>query len=242
MGCGKSVPSRQGWWVRWLQALALATITMLPRPVAAGPITGISWDGATPGTLADISGQSIFSFGLNAFGPGVYEVTWSGGVSAWRNFTTIGTGDQTLFNPGSIAPGTTQTLTMTDPWTMWATTPDLSRAESTGGQWAFASIGAERWAWGLEDIALGRCDCDYQDAYGMLARIGDAPLRLITSDPHDGLQDLPGWPGDPSSPLGPPRTIEGGGDVVTAVPEPGTIALVAIGLASLGARRRLRQR
>ena len=131
---------------------------------------------------------------------------------------------------------------MTDPWTMWATTPDLSRAESTGGQWAFASIGAERWAWGLEDIALGRCDCDYQDAYGMLARIGDAPPRIITSDPHDGLQDLPGWPGDPPSPLGPPRTIEGGGDVVTAVPEPGTIALVAIGLASLGARRRLRQR
>jgi len=238
MESGGSVQTRVGRHGRWLQALALATITMLPRPAAAGSITGTSWDGTPPGTLADISGQSIFSFGLAAFDAGVYEVTWFGGVSAWRNFTTIGTGSQVLFNPGDIAPGAQQTLTMTDSWTMWATTPDLSRAESTGAQWAFTSIGAGRWAWGLEDIALGRCDCDYQDAYGMLARIGDVTSRTITSDPHDPS----GWPEDPPTPLGPPRTIEDVGDMVAAVPEPGTIALVTIGLVSLGARRRLRQR
>ena len=239
---------------RWLPALALAAIAVFPRPVAAGPIMGTSWDGPSPGTLADISGQSNFSFGLAAFAPGVYAVTWFGGVSGWRNFTTIGAGDQTLFDSGYIAPGTQQTVTMTDSWTMWATTPDLSRAESTGGQWAFTSIGPQQWAWGLEDIALGRCDCDYQDAYGMLARIGDVTAALdVTSDSHDGLQDSrgalqnppggsqdpPGGPQDPPTPLDHPRTVD---DVPTPVPEPGTIALVVIGLASLGARRRLRQR
>jgi hypothetical protein len=72
----------------------------------------------------------------------------------------------------------------------------------------------------------------------MLARIGDVTSRTITSDPHDPSA----WPEDPPTPLGPPRTIEDVGDMVAAVPEPGTIALVTIGLVSLGARRRLRQR
>jgi hypothetical protein len=232
MECGGSVPSHGGRRVRWLPALALAAVIVFPRTSAAGSITGTSWDGTPPGTLADISGHSIFSFGLGAFDPGVYEVTWFGGVSAWRNFTTIGIGDQTLFDPGDIAPGSTQTVAMTDPWTMWATTPDLWRAESTGEQWAFTSIGAQRWAWGLEDIALGRCDCDYQDAYGMLARVGDVTKSLtITSDPYD-----------PPTPFDPPRIVEGVDDVLASVPEPGTIALVTLGLAGLAARRRLRQR
>ena len=203
------VPSHGGRSVRWLPALALAAAIVFPRTSAAGPITGLSWDGSPPGTLADLSGQASFSFGLPTFGTGVYEITWFGGVTAWRGLTTIGAGDEVLFDPGYVGAGTQRTITKTDPWTMWATTPDLQHADSTGAQWAFTPMGAQRWFWGLEDIALGRCDCDYQDAFGMLARIGDVPISLIiTSDPHDGPQS-PRIAGRPPTPPDPPRTIDG---------------------------------
>lgn len=208
--------------------LGLVAVLLCPRPARAGSISGASWDGTPPGTLADITGQSTFSFGLPAFSSGMYTVTWFGGITDWRGLTTIGARDLTLFDPGYVAAGTARTIAMTDAWTMWATTPDLLHAESTGNQWAFAALGVNTWAWGLEDIAIGRCDCDFQDAFGTLERIGDVPPSIIFT----------GTP-DPTPILDPPTIVDG---ALTAVPEPGTMALVTIGLAGLGARLRLRRR
>jgi hypothetical protein len=200
--------------------IALAVIACLASPAAAGSITGISWDGSPPGTLADISGQTDFSFGLSAFTSGVYQVTWLGGVTAWRDETTIGATGQTLFDPGAIATGTTDTITMTSPWTLWATTPDLAFAESTGAQWAFATLGADSWLWGLEDMTLGRSDADYQDAYGTLTRLGDVPMPpptpTVVSD----------------------QTLEPVLEPVPEpVPEPATVSLVAMGIVALVAAK-----
>jgi hypothetical protein len=193
----------------WLRTLfALTVIVGVARPSAAGAIMGISWDGSPPGTLADITGRTDFSLGVEAFASGVYEVTWLGGLTAWRDETTIGAGNKTIFDPGAIASGTTETLTMTSSWSLWATTPDLSFADSTGPQWAIASLSPESWLWGLEDIALGHSDADYQDAYGTLTRIGDVP-----------------------TPPAPPTVVS---DVTTTpVPEPATLSLMVIGLVAL---------
>ncbi len=216
-----SVPSRIGWCVGSLSVAAVAALMLVPRPCAAGSITAISWDGTPPGTLADLSGQTTFMFGAPAFSSGVYSVTWLGGVTAWRDLTTIGAGDQVLFRPGPVDSGTTRTIIMTDPWTLWGTTPDLWRAESTGPQWAFATVASSTWMWGLEDIQMGRCDCDYQDAYGTLTRLGDV-IPPPASPP-------------PPTPTPPPPT-----DVrdTSVIPEPATIGLVALGLAGLVSRRR----
>jgi len=157
MGCAGSVPSRRDGCVRAFVGAATVAILLMPRPSAAGSITGTSWDGAPPGTLADLSGQSSFSFGLPAFMAGVFDVTWIGGVTAWRGLTTIGADNQILFEPGPVATGTARSITMTDSWTLWADTPDLSHADSTSAQWAFAALDAQTWVWGLEDIAIGRC-------------------------------------------------------------------------------------
>jgi hypothetical protein len=203
-------------------AIAAAVAACLVRPAAAGTITGVSWDGSPPGTLADISGQSSFSFGLPAFDAGVYEVTWLGGLTAWRDETTIGAAGQTLFDPGAIARGTTETLATTSPWSLWATTPDLAFAESTGAQWAFASLGPDSWLWGLEDITLGRADADYQDAYGTITRLGDVVSQAI----------LP-----PVLELPPPPTVVDD-QALVPVPEAGTFVLVGIGLLAVVAGRR----
>jgi hypothetical protein len=214
-GFGRSVRSRLP-----IAALATGIVMMMARPSAAGPITGRSWDGTPPGTLADLSGQTDYMFGRSAFSAGVYSVTWLGGVTAWRDFTTIGAGDQVLFNPGRVDNGTTRTITMTDPWTLWGTTPDLDHAESTGQQWAFANVSDDMWLWGMEDIRMGYCDCDYQDAYGMLTRVGDLPSTLGTA----------------SLPLG-TLSSDVGDTAVAVIPEPATIGLVALVLAGLASRR-----
>jgi len=227
------VPPRAAGRVRLMLALGVVGLLLCPRLAAAGSITGSSWDGAPPGTLADVFGESSFSFGLAAFAPGVYEVTWLGGITRWRGLTTIGAGDETLFDPGYVAAGTARTIAMVDAWTMWATTPALLHAESTGVQWAFAMLGDSKWAWGLEDIAIGRCDCDFQDAYGTLARVGDTPPPMSVISAAEALAT--------PTPTPDPPTIVGDA-AVTAVPEPGTMALVSIGLAGVGARLRRRQR
>jgi hypothetical protein len=160
-------------------------------------------------------------FGAPAFSAGVYSVTWGGGVTAWRNLTTIGAGAQVLFDPGPVDAGTTRTITMTDPWALWATTPDLSHADSTGQQWAFAPVSDDTWIWGLEDMLVGHCDCDYQDAYGTVTRVGNASSPLTAASE-------------------PPLATRVQDSAVAAIPEPATIGLVALGLAALAwlARRR----
>jgi hypothetical protein len=216
--------SRAARLVRKHLALALVLAGLGARPALASSITGISFDGTPPGTLANITGYNDFSFGTAEFAAGVYEVAWLGGITAWRDSTTIGAGDNVIFDPGPVASGTTVTFTMIDPWTLWATTPDLSHADSTTTQWAFVSTGNGRYLWGLEDMGMWHTDADYQDAFGTLVRIGD----------------IPGGGGPPyNPPSGPPGDPPGGGDPpVTPVPEPGTIALLALGLGALKVGRR----
>ena len=192
--------------VWWYTIVAAALIAGSARPSMASAIMGLSWDGSPPGTLEDISGRSDFSLGVSPFAAGVYQLTWLGGVTAWRDETTIGAGDQTVFNPGPIATGTTQTLTMTSSWSLWATTPDLSFADSTGPQWAVAPVDSNTWLWGLEDIALGHSDADYQDAFGTVTRL------------------------DPVPPPPPPVVDDNN---LVPVPEPATVGLMAVGLLAL---------
>lgn len=204
---------RRSVWMRVV--FASVFVVGVARPSAAGGIMGISWDGSPPGTLADITGRSDFSLGVEAFAAGVYQVTWLGGVTAWRDETTIGAANQTVFDPSAIASGTTETLTMSSSWSLWATTPDLSFADSTGPQWAIASLSSESWLWGLEDIALGHSDADYQDAYGTLTRVGDVP----TPTPPTAVGDEILVP------------------VPAVVPELGTVSLLATGLVALVAAK-----
>lgn len=143
-------------------------------PAMAAPIAGISWDGHPPGTLADLTGETDYEFGHDAFGAGTWEVTWLGGVTAWRDRTIVGANERTLFAPGAVAAGTLLTLEMAAPWAFWAVTPSIA-ADSRSSQWAFALLSPNLWLWGLEDIALGRCDCDWQDAYGTLRYVPDEP-------------------------------------------------------------------
>jgi hypothetical protein len=225
MGIVESKPSRAGRSAQLLFA-ALAAVIVVARPSAAGPITGKSWDGPLPGTLAEISGQADFMFGAPAFSAGVYAITWGGGVTAWRNWTTIGAGDQVLFDPGPMEPGTTHTITMADPWTLWGTTPDLAHAESTGDQWAFVAVSDDTWIWGLEDMLMGHCDCDYQDAYGVLTLIGGGSSTL-------GAASLP-----PLTQAESPLATDVQDSAVAVIPEPATVGLVALGLAGLVWRRR----
>jgi hypothetical protein len=220
-------------------AAAFAVVMLLARPCAAGPITAKSWDGPA-GTLADLSGQTDFMFGRPTFSAGVYSVTWLGGMTAWRDVTTIGAGGQVLFDAGIVIPGATRTITMTDEWTLWATTPDLTHADSTGDQWAFASVVADTWIWGLEDMLVGRCDCDYQDAYGTLTRIGDlAPPFGAVNPPLGAVSPPLGASSFPPEPLTDPLSPADVGDAAIAVvPEPATIGFIALGLAALAARRK----
>ncbi len=154
-------------------ALAAVLCLVIARAAAADPIQGVSWDGHPPGTLADITSINDFDFGREAFAAGEWTITWSGGITAWRDRTTIGLitaigAEGVLFQPGKIASGTSYTFDVSDSWMLWAATPSLSKATSAGGQWVFASLGGGLWLWGLEDILLGQCDCDWQDAYGTL--------------------------------------------------------------------------
>jgi len=213
-------------------AAAFAVVMLLARPCAAGPITAKSWDGPA-GTLADLSGQTDFMFGRPTFSAGVYSVTWLGGLTAWRDVTTVGAGGQTLFDPGIVIPGATRTFTMADPWTLWATTPDLTQADSTGDQWAFASVAADTWIWGLEDMLMGRCDCDYQDAYGTLTRLGDVAPPLGAVIPPLGAASFP--PETLTDPLSPADLRD---TAIPVIPEPATFGLIALGLAALAARRK----
>ncbi len=246
---GSRRPSGTGRYVRQQLATALVLLGLSAQPALAGSITGQSLDGMPPGTLADICGYNDFSFGTSAFSAGVYQVTWLGGFTAWRDSTTIGAGNETVFNPGAVAYGTSKTLTMSATWTLWATTPDLSYAESTGVQWAFNSTGADSWEWGLEDMAIGHADADYQDAFGLLTRIGDVVQDAFVQSPYEPLDEPPYNPPNnppntpPSDPPGIPNDPPGhlGDQAIVPVPEPGTIALVALGLGGLAiARRRIR--
>ncbi len=245
-------------------ALALTFVCSLAAlPAAASPLIGTSWDGPSPGTLADITNTNDFAFGLPTFGAGQYEIRWDGGITAWRDFTTIGYNDGSrtaLFNPGTIASDTTLTFTANDSWTLWADTPSLSNADSTGEQWAFAQTGANAWVWGLEDIQIGYADGDWQDAFGALRLV--SPLPTVVSSETTSSLPLPPAPpsglasisSDPLAVLTPPLGDGTSGDepaplalqttlaptaTIPAVPEPSTVLLIASGL-GLAALRRLR--
>jgi len=149
---------------------------LLSAPAWAAPITGTSWDGNPPGTLADVTSFDDFEFGLGLFDAGDWEITWSGDHTAWRDRTVIGVGTDVLFGEGDVAPGTTQMFTADSPFSLWAITPSLtSRAYSTGPQWAFYQLDDNMWLWGLEDINILRGDRDYQDAFGVLRMIATQP-------------------------------------------------------------------
>ena len=197
--------------------LVAFVVSILATSLAsASPLIGTSWDGNPPGTLADIAGCDDFSFGLPKFAAGQYQITWGGSFTIWRDLTTIGYDDgvqTTVFNPGWIIPTTTRTISADAPWTLWADTPSVTDAQSTGPQWAFDQISDNEWIWGLEDIQLGLADGDWNDAFGTLQFI--APLTPpVTVDDTPTTTDLP------------------------SVPEPSTYVLILTGVGLLWLRSR----
>ncbi len=243
--------------------VVLAVSLAAAGAASASPLIGTSWDGSYPGTLADIANCTDFSFGMSQFAAGQYQITWGGAYTAWRDLTTIGYNDgrqTTLFNPGSIATGTSVTFTANGTWDLFANTPSLSNASSTGAQWAFDQTGANEWMWGLEDIQLGQADGDWQDAFGTLKLIAPAtvvsseitqptpaPTPTPTPDPSGtngrstSISTPPGGQIDPlvyalsDQPFSPGLPVA----ALDVVPEPSTLILFATGL-GLALRRRFR--
>jgi hypothetical protein len=151
---------------------AALLLVLSAAPAAATPITGISWDGNPPGNLSQLTGVLDFYIGVPAFSPGTYTLTVDGGITAWWDQNRIGLriGPAEYLVPGALL--TTTIFTVTQPWTLTATTPSFIGGESTSPQWAFWQTAPNALGWGLEDIQLPGGDIDYQDAYGTLTRRG----------------------------------------------------------------------
>jgi hypothetical protein len=109
------------------------------------------------------------------FAPGVYDVNFNGGISAWFLLDEV-----SISNGPTLQPHNTIRFTATTPWFLVANTPDLHNAPSTGIQFAFHTISDRVTLWALEDIKLNRSDADFNDAYGAIERISDD----VHIDPH----------------------------------------------------------
>ncbi len=188
--------------------ITLALLLTLSRPSWATAITGVSYDGNPPGNLSQITGVEDFLIGHDPFPSGIWQITWDGGITGWRDSTTISALDMIsedwLFTPGDVTVPSV-VFTMLSDWVLSAQTPSLFEhsawAQSPGPQWAFWSTPDGAFHWALEDIALDSqepvSDRDYQDAYGTLtnltATLQDAPLApLATPEPSSvGLVCVP---------------------------------------------------
>jgi hypothetical protein len=201
----------------------VASLLLLPVALSASPVTfNNSWDGNPPGTFADIVGSGAFDAGLPDFQAGMWLITVDGGFSAWYGVDVIGfegcptaASPCVLGKPTAVSPHPTVLQVYQDrPWHLWATTPSYTHLTSNGPQFAFQQTSATTWRYGLEDIALGASDNDYQDLFGTLQFLHGPPIPTPT--PECVNCDPP----------------------VSAVPEPGTILLTLGGLAFVRKVRR----
>lgn len=165
---------------------ALALL-LFAAPMAASSVSfGSSWDGAPPGTFADLVGDRarFIVTGMPDFPPGYYRITVDGGYSMLESQDVVGFEGPTTCSPlvnctlghAYVNPitHTTQATVLEvyqdQPWHLTGWSPNVGPVRQSGQQFVFVETAPGSWRWGFEDLNMGG-DRDYNDIFGSITRV-----------------------------------------------------------------------